>query len=189
MANRTEPIRNPEHVRALLNHFKVKKQYRDYTLVAVGIFTGLRICDILRLRTSDMFDLKTGKMLESVSIIEQKTGKHLTFSLNPVVINALNLYLPKVTADVPLILNERTGNAISRQQAHRIVSEAAVEVGIPHAVSCHSLRKTFGYHCFKSEINPMVIMELFNHSSYETTRRYIGITQDDKNDVYLNLRI
>jgi len=84
-------------------------------------------------------------------------------------------------------LNEQTGKAISRIQAYRIIRAAAEALRLPNRVSCHSLRKTLGYHAWKGGVSPAVIMEIFNHSSLSVTRRYLGVSQDDKNSVYLGL--
>ena len=53
----------------------------------------------------------------------------------------------------------------------------------PH-IGCHSLRKTFGYHSWKKGVPIAVLMELYNHSNQAVTKLYLGISQDDIDDVY-----
>jgi site-specific recombinase XerD len=60
-------------------------------------------------------------------------------------------------------------------------------VGISHKVGCHSLRKTFGYHAWKGGKSLAVLTDIYNHSSYAITRRYLGVSQDDRNEVYKGL--
>ena len=86
-----------------------------------------------------------------------------------------------------LIENPQTGKAISRIQAYRLIRAASEALQFQSRVSCHSLRKTFGYHAWGSGASPVVIMDIYNHSSLAVTRRYLGVTQDDKNAVYLNI--
>jgi len=89
----------------------------------------------------------------------------------------------------PVFENKQSGKPISRVQAYRIIRVASDAVDLDIPASCHSLRKTFGYHAWKEGVSPAVIMEIYNHSSLSVTRRYLGVTQDDKNEVYLGLVI
>ena len=55
--------------------------------------------------------------------------------------------------------------------------------------NCHSMRKTFGYYAWKYGTQPAVLMDIYNHSSYEITKRYLGIKQDDKDSVFLSINL
>ena len=183
----TEPIRNPKDVYKFLNYFKKQGQTRNYVLATLGVYTALRISDILSLNCNDVYNFATGKVRTSISITEKKTKKTKIIALNKNVISALKAYAPLARPNAPLILNPKTAKAISRIQAHRIIRSAANAIGINHNVSCHSLRKTFGYHSWKEGISPIILMEIYNHSSYAITKRYLGVSQDDKNIAYLNM--
>ena len=73
---------------------------------------------------------------------------------------------------------------LSRYQAFRIIKEAAAYAGLDASISCHSLRKTFGYHAWKQGTPPALLMDIYNHSSYRITKRYLCIDQDDKDEVF-----
>jgi integrase len=186
----TEPIRNKKQVRELADFYLRRGQVRNYVLVVLGIYTALRISDLLRLKWDDVYDFNTKRVLTSVTITEKKTGKVKTFALNKDAIHAIML-LEKNSARMGgfLIENTRTKKAISRIQAYRLLRAAAEQLHLQCRVSCHSLRKTFGYHAWKSGVSPAVIMEIYNHSSLAVTRRYLGVSQDDKNSVYLGLKL
>ena len=67
--------------------------------------------------------------------------------------------------------------------------KAAEETGIDGNVSCHSLRKTFGYHAWKQGVPPAMLMMIYNHSSYQITKRYLGIIQEEKDDVFYHVQL
>ena len=99
------------------------------------------------------------------------------------------------TADYVFISRKGDNKPITRQQAYRILNNAAESLGLVERdangtiilgeIGTHTLRKTFGYHAYKSGITIELLMDLFNHSSKSQTLRYIGITEDQKKDVYL----
>jgi len=182
--SQTEPIRNKHDVAKFLNYFKDKNHPRNYVLATIGIHTALRISDILNLSCNDVYDFEKSTVRKKITLVEQKSKKSKTIHLNKTVISALKVYFPQATPDAPLICNPKTNRAISRIQAYRIIREAASAVGIGYNVSCHSLRKTFGYHSWKRGVSPVIIMHIYNHSSMAITQRYLGVAQDDLDVVY-----
>ncbi|MDR3063657.1 MAG: tyrosine-type recombinase/integrase, partial [Methanobrevibacter sp.] len=75
---------------------------------------------------------------------------------------------------------------LSRTQAYRIIKNAGIKMNLEQVISCHTLRKTFGYHAWKSGTPPALLMNIYNHSSYEITKSYLGIDQDDRDGVFLS---
>lgn len=185
----TEPIRNKKQVKELSEYYLQRGKFRNHVLIIMGIHTALRISDLLLLKWEDVFSFDFKYIKESIRIKEKKTGKYKTIILNKKVIQALNLYIKKelINRNGFLFENMKTGKAISRIQAYRIIKDASEALKWQNHISCHSLRKTFGYHAWKNGVPPTVIMDIYNHSSFEVTRRYLGVTQDDKNEVYLCL--
>lgn len=184
----TQPIRNKKQIRELAEYYLQKGQLRNYVLIVLGVHTALRISDLLRLRWEDAYDFANGCVRVNICITEKKTKKSKIIALNKSAIGALTMLATKNARKGSVIMeNLRTHKAISRIQAYRIIRAAAEALAFQTRVSCHSLRKTFGYHAWKSGISPAVIMEIYNHSSLAVTRRYLGVTQDDKNAAYLNL--
>ena len=66
--NTVEPIRDMDLVMDLADYLKSNNE-RDYVLFMFGIYTGLRISDILKFRVRDV------KGKDAVYIREKKTGK------------------------------------------------------------------------------------------------------------------
>ena len=182
----TQPIRNKDQVHELADYYLKRGELRNYVLIVMSVHPALRISDLLRLKWDDVYDFEHSRVRESVSITEKKTNKTKIIALNSRVVCSLTLYVSAAKRGAFLI-NGRNGGAISRVQAYRLIRAAAEALKLQCRVSCHSLRKTFGYFAWKSGVPPVVIMEIYNHSSFAVTKQYLGVTQDDKNEVYLKL--
>ena len=186
-----DPIRDKKDIKRFVDFFREKRSMRNCLLMVMGIHTALRVGDILRLKWSDVYDAKKGNIRKSFSLMEAKTGKKKTVALNKEIMEILALYAREGTPPKPddyLFKSRIVNRPITRTQAYRIIQEAAAKLGIEGNISCHSLRKTFGYHAWKESYPLVVIMDIYNHSSYETTRRYLGVSQDDQDLIYLKMK-
>jgi integrase len=185
----TQPIRDKNQIRELVEYYLKRGQIRNHVLIVISIHTALRISDVLRLRWDDVYDFENKCVKHSITITEKKTGKTKTIALHSRIITALICYGYAAKPGGFLMENKLTGKSISRIQAYRLIRDAGKALKFQIRISCHSLRKTFGYHAWKKGVSPAVLMEIFNHSSLAVTRRYLGVTQDDKNEVYLSLEL
>ena len=183
-----QPIQSKHQVRELASYFLRRGEIRNYVLIVMGVHTALRIGDLLKLIWDDVYDFERERIRESITIVEAKTGKSKTILLNKSIAAALTTYKFAAKRGRALILSRKgTDKAVSRQQAHRIISGGAEALGFARKVSCHSLRKTFGYLAWKAGQSPAVIMQIYNHSSLAVTQRYLGVTQDDLDECYRSL--
>lgn len=187
----TIPIKNRESLEMMKNYYKdVNNNSRNYLLVVTGINTALRISDVLALRWKDVYSFSQHSYKTHITLRERKTGKLNTLLINSAVKEALELYAAgKDLSEEQYLFQSQKGTnlPITRQQAFRIVKQAALFAGLEEHISCHSLRKTFGYYAWKQGASPAMLMKIYNHSSFHVTQRYLGIEQDEKDDVYSNV--
>lgn len=178
--NEVQPIRSKRDI----NRMKKALHGRNLLLFIIGINTGLRISDILKLKVGDV------RGRSYLDIREKKTGKAKRLHFNRSVKNAIKELVPADVPDDEWLFPSRKGNApISRVQAYRILNDAADRAGILEKIGTHTLRKTFGYFAYKNGTPIETLMQLFNHSSQAVTLRYIGITAEEVADVYLEMNL
>lgn len=184
-----EPIRDPKKINAIKIYLK-GKNIRDYALFTLGINIALRISDLLKLTWGDVLNSKDFKV---INLKEGKTQKPRNIKLNTAAQNALKELLKSLDTynmgDFIFKSREGDNKPITRQQALNILKDAAEAVGVKENIGTHTLRKTWGYHAWKSGFNPALIMETLNHSNLSVTKRYLGIRQDEINDLYESLNI
>jgi len=168
--NYVEPIRDKakiEEMKRVLGQQSPKYLF----LFVLGINTGLRISDLLRLKVGDV----RGKT--HIQIIEKKTDKRRRFLINDHLREAVEQYTADKRDDEYLFRAETHFRPITRTRAYQILNGAARKVGLTE-IGTHTLRKTFGYHFYQRTKDVATLQQIFNHSHPSITLRYIGINQD-----------
>jgi len=173
--NRVEPIRDKELINDIAGYLKLKNS-RDALLFLFGIYSGLRVSDIIKLRVRDV----RGK--DRVVVKETKTGKDKVLKINHVLRKEIAVYV-KDMKDYEVLFKSKRGinKPISRQQAYNIINSAGKHFGMER-IGTHTMRKTFGYHIYQQTKDITLVQQLLNHSSPEITMAYIGLTQKTMED-------
>ena len=188
---KTEPIRDAGLVKTLFTQL-LQEKTKYGILFLLGVNTGLRISDLLSLRVSDIFivscsDAENFNKLvygfkDYLTVVEKKTGKTNQIKLNEVLRKYLVEYVKENNMDGKSYLFSSQKNKsvpFKRLQAYRVMKEHADSLGIQN-FGTHTMRKTFGYFFYKNTQNIALLMDVLNHSSQNITLRYIGISQDIK---------
>lgn len=187
----TQPSRGKDELKKFLNYYQnCQPNIRNYSLVLFGLHTALRISDILNLNWEDVYDFDGTCFRDHLFLREQKTGKENIVALNNHLKETLKLYMKSrnpAPEDYLFTKTTNYGRPLSRSQAFRIMKKAAEETLHTSHVSCHSLRKTFGYHAWKQGVPPALLMDIFNHSSYGVTKKYLGIEQDERDSIFMKI--
>lgn len=190
--NTAQPIRKTEDLQKIKDYYRYQfPNCRNEMLIIIGLNTALRISDMLSLRWNMVYDFSKNEYQTHIVLREKKTGKISRIYINHNITEALSRYRQKrmeeekpVEPDEFLFGHGSKNTPISRVQAFRIIKRAAQDCSIQGNICCHSLRKTFGYHAWRQGVSPALLMNIFNHSSYQVTKRYLGIEQDDRDQIF-----
>lgn len=173
-----EPIRDKEKVLKIQDTLRKRatdeRGRRAYLLFICGVYLGLRISDLLKLRVRDLRG-------DKLTMREKKTRKRTELPVANILKRAARELLRDEPDDALVFKSPRKGRAdqpITRKTAYNDINAIAKEVGVKGAIGCHTMRKTFGYHQYSMDGDIAFLQEWFNHSSPAITLRYIGIDQD-----------
>ena len=180
---KVEPVRKQKDIKSISKLLQGKS--RDLLLWTMGINNGLRASDLVKIKVTQVKDLKSGGVL---NIVESKTGKDNVLVINKSVYKALQGFLTGMQSDPDeYLFQSRKGGHISSQSAGRLVKTWCKDINLAGNYGAHTLRKTWGYH---QRINHGVGFEIlckrYNHSSPSITMGYLGIESKEVHDVLMN---
>ncbi|EJV54870.1 tyrosine-type recombinase/integrase [Bacillus cereus] len=165
-----QPIRSKEQIEDMKWALKRHCSERDYIIFLIGINTGLRVGDLLKLKVSDV------RRKRKLIIREGKTKKARQLNLSNIY-DEIQEYIR--TVDSEWLFPSRKGDkAITTTQAYRQLQKAADMAGLD-SVGTHTMRKSFGYWFYKQTKDVAKLQNILNHSHPQITLTYIGITAEE----------
>lgn len=191
------PIKDKGTILDIQDYLKLKNE-RNYILFILGISTGYRAGDLVKLKVRDIkkaiengyFEILEGKKANSKNIRKENIKPRIVKLIQNLEI-ILKKYI-KNKRDYEYLFKSRKGrnNHISVSHVSRILREAGEEFSLKN-ISAHSMRKTYAYSIYvESEYDITLVKEMLGHSSIEETKRYIGLdkeTYDKYSDTLNNL--
>lgn len=174
-----QPIRHQQQLEDMKWALKRHCLPRDYILFILGCETGLRVGDLLKIESEAIIKLKKKKE-KVLRVREGKTRKIRDIYIGQCFEEVL-AYAAAVNSKW-LFPSRKGDQAITPTQAYRQLKKAADFAGVEH-VGNHTLRKTFGYWFYKAHKDVAMLQGILNHSHPSITLRYIGITEEETQDV------
>lgn len=172
---------------SLITRLEKDKEYKFCLLVSIGVFTGLRITDLLKLTYSNLLNS------DVFMVNENKTKKERSIKINPVLKDIVSRVYSKLgvkNKEELIFLNRFGTKSIDRSYVNIKLKEIfqKYKIKVKGNVSTHSFRKTLGRRVVDvnnySNESLILLMELFGHSNMSITKRYLGITKDEIHNVY-----
>lgn len=146
-----------------------RPNFKVSTVLKLEANLGLRISDILNL-TLDNIIYENGRY--RLDIVEQKTSKKREFTVPLELVEYLRRYAKRNKIKDDELLFDITERAVQKH-----LKKVCDYLGYKN-ISTHSFRKFFATTIYKdNDYDIVLVQKLLQHSSPETTQRYIGISQ------------
>lgn len=179
--NKVEPIKDADKLRWIQEDLAGRTDLhgeRMFLMFALGIHTGLRISDLVRLRVENVSG-------DSICTIEKKTRKETRLPLNATIraiIQDRTRGLDGKALLFPSKCGDGDGNPkpITTRTAYNDMGIIRQRYGLTGKIGCHTMRKTFGYWHYKKNHDLELLRQWFNHASQSVTLRYIGMDDEEK---------
>lgn len=153
---------------------------RDYAIMLLAVQTGLRACDIVRMKRENI-DWRT----RTINFVQHKTGVALSLPLPVESGNAIAEYLlyHRPDCELPHIFLCHTGQRrpLKNRSVSGMVSKYMHRIGIydpKKRRSLHSFRRTFGTDLLKNEIPMELIQQMLEHTRINSMKPYLSVEED-----------
>ena len=175
-----------QEVEGLLNAPDVRDEFglRDRAMLETLYATGLRVSELINLRTEDV-NLNMG-FLRCVG----KGDKERIVPLGEVAIQYITYYIDHARGILSkgerseFLFLTKQGSPMSRVMFWKIIRKYALQAGIDKPITPHMLRHSFATHLLERGADLRSVQEMLGHVSIATTQIYTHVTRDHLREVY-----
>ena len=163
-----------QQIAASLIKAKTEIELRNRAILLIGLKMGLRSCDIVNMRTSNI-DWKR----QTIKIVQQKTLYEIEVPMPTEVGNAIYLYLKnrKTNSDILFTKIHMPFNSVTKSVCIKALKKTLPERNISRS-GFHVTRKTFATEQLKSNVKKNIISDLLGHRSQEQLMKYLNLDSD-----------
>lgn len=178
--------------KSLIGKLERDGEFKFCLLITIGVFTGLRISDLLQLKYSQF------ENTEILTVQEKKTKKTRRIKINPdlkEIVERVRDKMGVIDPNLFIFMNRYGTKPIDKSYVNVKLKEVVKKynINIDGNVSSHLFRKTLGNRVLRlnnySGKSVILLMELFGHSAPSITKRYLGLREREIHDVYDSLRL
>ena len=181
-----------DQFKSLISKLERDGEYKFCLLISVGVFTGLRVSDLLQLKFNQFIGT------DFLDIIEKKTNKDRIIKINSDlkdIVERIKLKMNVADDNHFIFVNKYGTKPIDKSYVNVKLKELfkKYDIHLEGNVSSHLFRKSLGNRVLKlnnySNESIILLMELFNHSSPITTKRYLGVRNSEIESIYDSLKL
>ena len=156
------------------------KATRDRAMLEVLYATGIRVSELISLKTSDV-DISLG----FIRCCADQTRERI-IPIGTKAIESVRYYIENTrpqNGQSLLFLNYQT-KPLTRQGFWKIIKSYAQKAGIDKSITPHTLRHSFAAHLLQNGADIQAVQEMMGHSDISTTQVYAQLVRNRIKDVY-----
>jgi integrase/recombinase XerD len=175
-----------DDVGRLLNAPNVSNEFglRDRAMLETLYATGLRVSELIGLRTEDV-NLKMG-FVRCIG----KGDKERVVPIGEIAAQLIEVYIDRARGKLAhgerseYLFLSKLGKPMSRVMFWMIVKKHALTAGIRKPITPHTLRHSFATHLLERGADLRSLQEMLGHASIATTEVYTHVTRDHLREIY-----
>ncbi|HHF51170.1 MAG TPA: tyrosine recombinase XerC [Candidatus Aminicenantes bacterium] len=157
---------------------KTEKELRDKTILELLYATGMRVGELVQLKTKDVH------FEDCLVRIMGKGGKERLVPVHDRALSLIRRYLYIRSSEEKRLFLSLRKHPLQERDIRRILDRALSSMAFAKHITPHKIRHSFATHLLEKGADLRMVQELLGHSSLSTTQVYTHVTMETMKRVY-----